>query len=344
MDTVSRRRRVGGAGEPEKEAEAYDLAYQTALSQTGGAEAPPGFVLRGEASPGTLEMGGGSGIEEADLPTANPFHSERVRSEVQLIRSRPQTLDADGRRLRGEVDESGLGDLAGPPLTAEPDYSTGIGGGPATEEAPRVARIEPATDVGSPSGVRGATPCVIDLTEATPRETKQSTSGGESTRLLSGPQGVGKEDDPEVQEEDTRELIPADTDRLTRVEMLLGQVLEENRALKRQLQAESHSSYHSTRTPQEVPVSPASFGLGYQFAEAHQGPPFGVQPVDNSVALDFPGALGRLAKGELVARPAVFCRGQASRSFVGRSKRTSFRFGWFRIPGCWGWGRFSKLA
>eukprot|EP00439_Symbiodinium_sp_Y106_P033842 s333_g4.t1 len=239
-------------GEPEKEAEAYDLAYQTALSQTGGAEAPPGFVLRGEASPGTLEMGGGSGIGEADLPTANPFHSERVRSEVQLIRSRPQTLDADGRRLRGEVDESGLGDLAGPPLTAEPDYSIGIGGGPATEEAPRVARIEPATDVGSPSGVRGATPCVIDLTEATPRETKQSTSGGESTRLLSGPPGVGKEDDPEVQEEDTRELIPADTDRLTRVEMLLGQVLEENRALKRQLQAESHSSYHSTRTPQEV--------------------------------------------------------------------------------------------
>ena len=211
-----------------------------------------------------------------------------------------------------------------------------------------MARIEPATDVGSPSGVRGATPCVIDLTEATPRETKQSTSGGESTRLLSGPPGVGKEDDPEVQEEDTRELIPADTDRLTRVEMLLGQVLEENRALKRQLQAESHSSYHSTRTPQEVPVSPASFGLGYQFAEAHQGPPFGVQPVDNSVSLDFPGALGRLAMGELVARPAGGLQqsfvGARSRSFVGRSKRTSFRFGWFRIPGSWGWGRFSGLA
>ena len=40
----------------------------------------------------------------------NPFHSERVKSEVQLLRSRPLTLDEDGKRLCGDVDEQALGD------------------------------------------------------------------------------------------------------------------------------------------------------------------------------------------------------------------------------------------
>ena len=43
------------------------------------------------------------------LPTANPFHSDPVRTEVELIRARPVTLDEDAQRVRGEDDEPTLG-------------------------------------------------------------------------------------------------------------------------------------------------------------------------------------------------------------------------------------------
>ena len=121
MDTVPRRRRAGGTGEPEGNDDVPDIAYQTALSQTVASAPPPGMIHRGEASPGTLEMGGATGRMEAEqLPTANPFHSERVRAEVELIRNRPATLDQDGHKIRGDVDETAWGmPLGGPGYGAE---------------------------------------------------------------------------------------------------------------------------------------------------------------------------------------------------------------------------------
>ena len=48
----------------------------------------------------------------SQLPVANPFHSERVKTKVELIRSRLGTLHADSMRPVADVDESALGDSA----------------------------------------------------------------------------------------------------------------------------------------------------------------------------------------------------------------------------------------
>ena len=93
--------------------------YRTALNQAGpgagSVRTASGAILNGimpgEASPGTLESGeamvGAAGLP---LPTANPFHSERIRTEVELIRTRPATLDADARRLQTDPDGPNLGE------------------------------------------------------------------------------------------------------------------------------------------------------------------------------------------------------------------------------------------
>ena len=130
MDTVPRRRRASGTGEPEGDSAALEAAYQTALSQTTAVDPATLVGMRGEASPGTLEMGRGSGVTEAEqLPVANPFHSEHVQNEIQLIRSRPPTLDDEGQRIRGQVSSSAaearvLTECWVDESNVEPDYTT----------------------------------------------------------------------------------------------------------------------------------------------------------------------------------------------------------------------------
>ena len=294
MDTVSRRRRSQPVGELEAEAAARDLAYQTALSQPGITGEVPGGIRAGEASPGTLESGGVVGQSGSEqLPVANPFHSERVRQEVNLIRSRPTTLHTDAARFQGEVDEAALGDswTGG---VGEPDYSAMLGQSTVEREAPRVARVEPSAAGQHASGAGNAVEGDTRLSGSKPgmmselgmglRE--ERTGGDTDSPLAAGESEAGRVDDP-------RELIPASADRLTRVEMLLTQVLEENQVLRRQIQAESHSSYHSTRTPADLSLSPMSFGLGTRFPEAMPTSSYGVQSVDHGVPREFPGTFGR---------------------------------------------------
>ena len=70
------------------------MAYSTALGQAGQPSQFSESACGGEASPSTMKMGGAPGLSTPDpLPTVNPFHSERVRTEVELIRARPVTLD-----------------------------------------------------------------------------------------------------------------------------------------------------------------------------------------------------------------------------------------------------------
>ena len=103
--------------------------------------------------------------------------------------------------------------------------------------------------------------------------------------------GDGARPTVRVAADDPRELVPAELDRLSRVEMMLVQMAEENRSLKRQLQAESNSSWHSTRTPAEMPQSPASFGFGNYFSEALPSQLLNVPRADQGLPRDFPGSM-----------------------------------------------------
>ncbi|CAE7255929.1 unnamed protein product, partial [Symbiodinium microadriaticum] len=171
----------------------------------GGATA--GEMRRGEVSPGTLESGGAAGEGERDnLPVANPFHSERVRTEVELIRSRPSTLDAEAARLGMEVNETALGDLGLQAGEQEPDYSASF----AAEEPPRVARVEPSSELD-----RG---------------------------LVAGAP-VG---------DDSRELIPAEGDRIQRMESLLEQAPEEKRQRTAAVTGETKGKGKGLDSPEEL--------------------------------------------------------------------------------------------
>ena len=143
MDTVPRRRQGAVSGEPDLEEAANELAYSAALSQADGKATNLETMPRREAAPGTFESGKGSGksYEPEQMPTTNPFHSERVKSEVQLLRSRPLTLDEDGKRLCGDVDEQALGDPSWDGGVKEPDYGSAFSSAAGPHEAPRVARI-----------------------------------------------------------------------------------------------------------------------------------------------------------------------------------------------------------
>ena len=108
MDPMVRSRRGASAqGEPETEATGAHLErdYQTALGQADPRMNPREVVtVPREASPGTLEQGGaGGGVESLPLPTASPFHSERVRDQVELLRKRPADLDYEQARVEAEL-------------------------------------------------------------------------------------------------------------------------------------------------------------------------------------------------------------------------------------------------
>ena len=202
MDTVPRRRRGAGSGEPELEAAVYEAEYQTAKLL------PSGVGGRGEASPNTLEMGRGTGIVGSEqVPVANPFHSQRIHDEIQLINSRPATLDEDGQRIKGESPEGALGSATWNEAAGEPDYGAAFGILKSTPDVPRVARIESSAagtvrseealhsgDEGWTSGLSG--------TGAAPRD---ASGLGTGPQVFSGTRAVPQEtsewfEEPELQQ------------------------------------------------------------------------------------------------------------------------------------------------
>ena len=141
MDHLRRQRRGAATGDPELRAAPAEPDYATALGQEG--TIPAGELRYGEASPSTLEQGGAVttepvGAAEMTVPVASPFHSERVKEEVALARSRPRTLDEDARKM-GEVSDAGLGDANLSGRNDEPAY---FEEGSIQSSQPRVARIE----------------------------------------------------------------------------------------------------------------------------------------------------------------------------------------------------------
>ncbi|CAE7203000.1 true, partial [Symbiodinium sp. CCMP2456] len=144
-------------------------------------------------------------------------------------------------RLGADVDETALGDSTWAGNRGEPDYSLLLE--PVRREglerrsgaeAPRVARVEP-TEVG----------CVIEEpdegTVGVSKDKVEPSSLKVEGTFQSGRMGEGAARVDMVSAEDPRELIPAESDRLSRVEALLTKVMEENQALRRQLQSESNS-------------------------------------------------------------------------------------------------------
>ena len=71
-------------------------------------------------------------MEDGVGPRASPFHLNRVKDEVELIRKRPLTLDADAEAMIQDRDREG-----GAKANLEAEYgSLGI--------VPRVARVQTA--------------------------------------------------------------------------------------------------------------------------------------------------------------------------------------------------------
>eukprot|EP00439_Symbiodinium_sp_Y106_P058360 s2446_g8.t1 len=178
------------------------------------------------------------------------------------------SLDEDARRLRGEPDAPALGEL-GVVEDREPNYASAWEGAEGLRDAPRVARVETIQKdiqeprrVDEPGLTAAATEGFVSSEgrDSGPRDLGPQLAGeGDKDILVTPDRGV----DPMVGIDDTTELIPAELDRMGRVELLLTQALEENRLLKRRLdQAESrsHSSWHSGQGQQDPPCTPASFG------------------------------------------------------------------------------------
>ena len=240
MDTVSRRRRAGGSSEPEPAGVNPELLYQAALSQASQEMTLSRTARSGEASPGLLEAGGiPSSVGQPALPEAHPFYSPRAKAEVQLARSRPSTLDDDGRRLQSEFNEAALGD-SGYTTGQEPNYGA-LDELQGASEAPRVARVES----GNPRPEDDHT------------EIKEEVAGGNpSAKIPLGREGEGRPEEGPViisqaaattvsSEDDQRELVPVEASRIERLESLLLEVVEENKSLKRRLQTESNSSWET---------------------------------------------------------------------------------------------------
>ena len=258
MDTVPRRRRASGTGEPEGDSAALEAAYQTALSQTTAVDPASLVGMRGEASPGTLEMGRGSGVTEAEqLPVANPFHSEHVQNEIQLIRSRPPTLDEEGQRIRGQVSSSAaearvLAECWVDESNVEPDYTTAFQ--MKEQPGPRVARVEAAGEAVDPSSDRSLPASPTEVGRVPVAVTACPGGKVEEAQDNAPTSAAGAGDE---------ELVP-DSGNKGGMEVMLMQILEENRSLKRrleQVELRSHSSWHTGTTAEPVLAgsSPMSF-------------------------------------------------------------------------------------
>ena len=264
-------------------------------SQGGGNQ-----VVPGEASPNTLEQGGaGGGGDPLPLPTASPFHSIRIQEEVELIRRRPVGLGIEQARLEAEKVDPGSG--------LEPNYSLAFGG--SSEVGPRVARVEAAGPTGGvwPEAASTGPEGEISSTVAPVLDDKAGLAPGHPSGLL-----VQGQDSPE---DETPELLP-DSDRTSRLEQVVSQLIDENRSLKRRVeQAEwrSQSSWHSGTPGEAVMASPMSFAVegGPRFGEPVQpwselGRFIGFPPnsLEGASSANFPGlgrerfTQGALASGE----------------------------------------------
>ncbi|CAE7798008.1 GIP [Symbiodinium necroappetens] len=239
MDSLIRRRGAG-AKDPEEASVAREPDYTAALSQAGApgasgigmGDVPVNGLRAGEVSPGTLESGKGVGKPVGgELPMANPFHSDKVRAEVDLIRSRPVTLDGDATRLGLEAEGPALGEISGN-FPLEPNYSAMMGAEPGRGDAPRVARVEASAD--SPSREFGRGDMVRE--ELVGKEARGESSREPDSTVEAEESRRDPVETVEPRDQDDRELIPVELDRLGKMENLLLQVMEENKSLKRRLE------------------------------------------------------------------------------------------------------------
>ena len=280
MDALTRKRRSGLLTERE-DSSLHDGDYIAALSQPEASEVPAagtqgepaGGNRVGESSPGTLEAGEAQGPTGPPYLQANPFHSDKIKAEVELARNRPETLDNEAARLGLDSREEVL----------EPDYSAAFG--IPVDSGTRVARVEAgqgsridhsaASGIPADSGARvarveagqGSMPATVEQHVVPGLEASVSGMGqrgqDEELKVLHGgvpPGGLSQGPLPE----DTRELVP-DKGLSSQVEMLLTQVMEENRALRRrleQVELHSHSSWHSgVQGEGGLTMSPVSFAV-----------------------------------------------------------------------------------
>eukprot|EP00439_Symbiodinium_sp_Y106_P041339 s742_g5.t1 len=253
---VRTRRGMSAQGEPEATGDSgaqWERDFTAALSQADPEMKPQGtekVLAAGEASPNTLEQGGAG---QPQLPTASPFHSTKVKEEVELLRCRPAGLDLEQARVEaGVVSASGRDQLE--PL--EPNYAAAFEN--SMEAGPRIARVEAEYGLPGPFGNSSTDPVVAGLGFSTVvnEPAKGDQGDPQPANLGQGPS-----------EEDGRELIP-DRSLSSQAEFLLAQVMEENRALRKrleQVELHSHSSWHSG-VPGEggVTMSPVSFTEGGQ--------------------------------------------------------------------------------
>ncbi|CAE7787852.1 TY5A, partial [Symbiodinium sp. CCMP2456] len=256
MDPFVRQRRSSGGGDLSVAAGTSEPDYQAALSQE-DVEQTSASVCFGEMSPGTLEQGGlsagspqaafggttslgASGEAELNttLPVASPFHSERVRSEVELLRSRPATLDDDGRRAGIDIDEAALGDRSFVGTGREPDYA--LAGQGFRGEAPRLARVEMALE---PSVQASTTAEEQKLSTEVPDDGRgwEATGKGRGTNPVDRAGSAIATAGVQPEASDTRELIPDSGP--SRIEQMMLQMMQENAVLRQRLEAvESQSS------------------------------------------------------------------------------------------------------
>ena len=308
MDRMMRNRaQAGGLQDPDLEAESAEVNYETALGQppSGGfAMQRGGNFPQGEASPSILEQGG------VTLPVASPFHSERVQTEVELLRRRPLTLDEDAQRVGAIAEDAGLGEDFSAVRGREPPYDQELSGRDSqvrvarlerpTENAVRVempqaveelgvsrGRQEPAVGLvpdtvtqgvtGMPTTPLGGTTAAGDALSERSR-LSVAGSGTRPAESMIGRSSLGDRPLPG----DPRELVPATGSIAGTTDLLLMQALQENRMLKVRIeQMESQSSWHSGRTPttpreeDKVPQgSPVSFGhprMSVAMTEAGKG-------------------------------------------------------------------------
>ena len=289
MEALTRKRRTGVAADLEGASLNLDSEYITALSQPEAREAPasgprpgPGNgEYMGEASPGALEASEAQGSAPGvPLIQANPFHSDKVKMEVELALNRPASLDKEALRLGLDTSEEGL----------EPDYAAAFGN--PTDSGTRVASMdaghghhsEYVAASGNPtdSGARVARVEAGQGCSATAAE-PHVAPGLDPLGSLMGLQGEVKSGPAGVQptgwsqgpaQDDTRELVP-DKGISSQVEPLLTQVMEENRTLRKrleQVELRSHSSWHSGQGEGAAGLSPVSFTVegGQRFLDPVQ--------------------------------------------------------------------------
>ncbi|CAE7473693.1 RE1 [Symbiodinium sp. CCMP2592] len=293
---VRNRRASAPLGDQEATGMRLEDDYRTALSQgqraAGDVEVPVA-IYQGEASPNTLEQGGGPGPSLGAGMSASPFHSEKVKNEIALRQQRPLSLDEDEARILATRDRTAKGDWVGD-NGAEPNYAETTGGEGSAEPleratGPRIARVEPsagADDVAVTADWHGG--ALAGFAESVVEGAKLAEAGkGPRETTSSGQAGVHGDD----------ELIPEERSSLN-VEALLVQMMEENRALKRrleQVELRSHSSWHSgTQGDMGMTAgSPMSFSM--PFGSQVTGPGRGFEslvqavPPEGAWFPDFPG-------------------------------------------------------